>query len=82
MVPRLVTGVAEDDHLNVRVSPRASARVVGKAYNNAWIFVVPTRNTWWRVSVQHPASGESGRFGSVAGYASRRFVTQSPSATV
>jgi uncharacterized membrane protein len=80
MVPRLVRRVAEDDELKIRKNPRARAAVVGQAYNDGWIFAVPSTDNWWRVSVQNPARGESGPVGSVAGYAKRAFITQRPTA--
>ena len=70
-----VTGVADDDVLNIRASGRASARVVATAAPNSIIFRSTSAvNGWARVSVAvFPTSGV-GRVRVVEGWANTRFL--------
>jgi uncharacterized membrane protein len=78
-LPRKVRGVADDDELNIRSRPSASASIVAAVPDGSWIFVKPGAGTWKRVAVDK-TTGETGPVTSVSGYANAKFLTTKPAA--
>jgi uncharacterized protein YgiM (DUF1202 family) len=73
--PRGVTAVADNDVLNVRTKPRATAPLVGSLYNRGQVWVYPKSNTngWLKVSYFVEATGtKKGRV--VDGWVNAKFV--------
>ena len=75
-VHRRVAGVADNDVLNVRSEPKASAKIVAKVdpVGEVWMFPDSARNKWIRVAVQKfPASG-TGTVVIVTGWVNSQYV--------
>ncbi len=59
-VARRVTGVATSDKLNVRVSPKSSAAVVGGLNNNTAVWIQKSSGKWLRAAfVSKPIDGSA-----------------------
>jgi uncharacterized membrane protein len=74
---RQVTGVAENDKLNVRAKPNTTAKIVGQAFPKGYVWLKPgaSKNGWAMASViKHPKS-EQGTVTSVQGWVKARFLT-------
>ena len=76
-VARRVTGVATSDKLNVRVSPKSSAAVVGGLNNNTAVWIQKSSGKWLRAAfVSKPADG-AGIARVKTGWVRAAFVTKS-----
>jgi len=76
-VARRVKGVATGDKLNVRVSPKSSAAVVGGLSNNTSVWIQKSSGQWLRAAfVSKPVDGV-GTARVKTGWVSASFVTKS-----
>ncbi len=75
-VPRDVVGVAENDVLNVRSAPNASARIVTTIgqKGTAWVYPGKPKNGWVKVSARKYSGEESGPVTAVDGWVNGAFV--------
>ena len=73
--PRGITGVADNDVLNVRTKPRATSALVGSLYNRGRVWVHPASNTNGWLKVSYFAEGTATKKGRVVdGWVNAKFV--------
>jgi hypothetical protein len=74
--PRRVVGVAENDELNVRATPSASAARLTSIGPGSYVWTYPTaaKKGWLRVSAAKYPPNERGRIGVVNGWVNGRYV--------
>jgi uncharacterized membrane protein len=73
---RRVVGVADNDQLNLRNQPNASANIVGAAYAKGFVWAksVALKKGWARVSVVSRPKDEQGLITAVEGWVNARFL--------
>jgi uncharacterized protein YgiM (DUF1202 family) len=72
---RKVVGVADDDELNIRSAPNASADIVSTSANGRLIWVKPTKAKWFQVAYAE-TNEDGGTEGIFTGWARATFVTK------
>jgi uncharacterized membrane protein len=73
---RRVVGVAENDQLNLRSQPNASAKIVGAVYAKSFVWAKPValKKGWARVAAVLRPKNEQGRITAVEGWVSAKFL--------
>jgi uncharacterized membrane protein len=73
---RRVVGVAENDQLNLRSQPNASAKIVGAAYAKGFVWAKPgaLKKSWARVFAVSRPNGEQGPMTAVEGWVNAKFL--------
>jgi hypothetical protein len=72
---RKVVGVAEDDELNIRSEPNASAEVISTSTNGSLIWIKPTNAKWVQVAYTE-SIGDGAPIEVFTGWVNSRFVTK------